>query len=212
MADRVAAAVDALGLEYLVITSVTRDDLPDQGVSEFVRTVEAIRSRCPGVGVEVLIPDFGAERSLISRVVGAKPEVLGHNLETVERLFPAVRPGFRYRRSLEVLSIAKSLGQRLTKSGLMLGLGETHSEVQQALMDLKRASCDIVTLGQYLNPSPGGYPVREYIPPERFRAYREEALALGFKAVNSGPFVRSSSGARQAEIQASSSLRPGHAE
>ncbi|MCK4546259.1 MAG: lipoyl synthase [Candidatus Eisenbacteria sp.] len=201
--ERVAAAVAALELEYLVITSVTRDDLPDRGTGEFVRTIRAIRERCPGTGVEVLIPDFGGDPSLVERVVAAAPEVLGHNVETVERLFPVVRPGFRYHRSLEVLSIAKSLGQRLIKSGLMLGLGETDREIRQTLEDLRNVNCDIVTLGQYLNPCPDGYPVRNYVHPEQFDAYRQYAIMMGFKVVNSGPFVRSSSGAMHAEQEAS---------
>ncbi len=200
--ERVASAARDLDLRYLVVTSVTRDDLPDQGAGEFVRTAEAIRSQCSDVGLEMLIPDFGGDPSLIERVVRAGPVVLGHNLETVERIFPAVRPGFRYRRSLEVLSIAKSVGQRLTKSGLMLGLGETEREVRGALEDLRSVDCDIVTLGQYLNPLAGGYPVRAYIRPERFDKIGVHARALGFKVVYSGPFVRSSSGARQAAVQA----------
>lgn len=208
--DRVASAVEVLGLEYLVVTSVTRDDLADHGSGEFVRTIEAIRRRSPGVGVEVLIPDFGGERALIERVVSAGPEVLGHNLETVESLFPAVRPGFGYRLSLEVLSIAKSLGQRTTKSGLMLGLGETEPEVHRALEDLAGAGCDIVTLGQYLNPSRGGYPVRTYVHGKQFDAYRAYALSLGFKVAVSGPFVRSSTGAKRAQREACAMAdRPG---
>lgn len=196
--ERVAAAVETLELEYLVITSVTRDDLADRGAGEFVRTIKAIRRRRPGVGVEVLIPDLGAERSLIGRLVRAEPVVLGHNLETVESLFPAVRPGFGYHRSLEVLSIAKSMGQRITKSGLMLGLGETEPEVRRALEDLVETGCDVVTLGQYLNPSRGGYAVRAYVRPEQFNAYREYASSLGFRVAFSGPFVRSSTEARRA--------------
>jgi lipoic acid synthetase len=164
--------------------------------------MKAVRRRSPGVGIEILIPDFGGERSFLERLVRVEPDVLGHNLETVERLYPAVRPGFRYRRSLEVLSIAKSLGQHITKSGLMLGLGETDVEVRRALNDLREMGTDIVTLGQYLNPSRSGYPVRAYIRPEDFDAYREFALSLGFRAACCGPFVRSSTGARQAAEQA----------
>ena len=191
--ERLAGEVEKLGLEYVVITSVTRDDLPDGGAGHFAKTIRAIRRRCPGVGVEVLIPDFLGDRSALERVFDAAPEVLNHNVETVPRLYPSVRPQADYQRSLGVIRRAKEKKPRLlTKSGIMLGLGETPDEVRQVLGDLSAQGCDILTMGQYLRPSERHFPVAEYIPPEEFEKHAVKALEMGFAAVASGPFVRSS--------------------
>ncbi len=191
--ERVAAAAVRLGLRHVVITSVTRDDLPDGGAAHFAATVEAVRRRCPGATVEVLVPDFGGAPGALEAVLAAGPHVLAHNVETVPRLYPSVRPGASYERSLALLARARRAGGRLvTKSGLMLGLGEREEEVRRLLRDLRAAGCDVVTLGQYLQPSPQHLPVAEYVPPARFAAFRRLALSLGFRAALAGPLVRSS--------------------
>ncbi|HNQ35504.1 MAG TPA: lipoyl synthase [bacterium] len=190
--DRVAAAAAALGLEYVVVTSVTRDDLPDGGAGLFARTVTAIRAARPPVRVEVLTPDFQGDRAALETVLSAGPAVFNHNLETVARLYPRVRPQAGYRRSLEVLRRARRFGSGLVKSGLMLGLGETDAEVESALADLREAGVEIVTLGQYLRPNPGCLPVTRHPRPEEFDAWAETAKRLGFRAAAAGPFVRSS--------------------
>lgn len=190
--DRVAGQVEALGLKFVVLTSVTRDDLPDGGAGHFAATVRVLARNCPGVGVEVLVPDFkGSPRSL-EAVLAAGPRVLAHNVETVPRLYPAVRPQAQYRRSLELLERAASHGGAAVKSGIMLGLGEEAQEVEAVLADLLRSGCAIITLGQYLAPSARHHPVVEYVTPRRFKELEDAALAMGFKAVASGPFVRSS--------------------
>lgn len=191
---RVAEAVHQLGLRYVVITSVTRDDLPDGGAAHFAATVRAIRERNPQTEVEVLVPDFGGRPECIRTVVNAGVRVFGHNLETVRRLTPAVRSAASYERSLLVLATARQLAPEnvWTKSGLMLGFGETEQEVLEALMDLRRVGCDVVTLGQYLQPASDCLPVAEFIRPEQFDRYAAHARALGFKHVVSGPLVRSS--------------------
>jgi lipoic acid synthetase len=188
--DRVAEAVRGLGLRYAVVTSVTRDDLEDGGAEHFARTVRAIKRLSPGVKVEVLVPDF---LHTIDRVLDAGPEVFNHNLETVPRLYSQVRPGADYQRSLQLLREAK-LHRPLsyTKSGLMLGLGETEDEILRVMEDLRGVACDMLTLGQYLAPSKAHFPVYEYVPPERFEALKEKAEDMGFLFVASGPFVRSS--------------------
>lgn len=190
---RVAEAVARLGLRHVVLTSVTRDDLPDGGAAHFAATVAAVRARCPAATVEVLVPDFGGAPGALEAVLAAGPHVLAHNVETVPRLYPSVRPGASYDRSLALLTRARRAGGRLvTKSGLMLGLGEREEEVHRVLRDLRAAGCDVVTLGQYLQPSPAHLPVAEYLPPARFAAYRRLARALGFRAACCGPLVRSS--------------------
>ena len=190
---RLAAEVKRLGLRFVVITSVTRDDLPDGGAAHFARVIEVMRRECPDVGIEVLIPDFQGSRAALQAVTDAAPEVLNHNVETVPRLYASVRPQADYRRSLALLREAKSLNPSLTtKSGLMLGLGETREEVLEVMVDLRSASCDVITVGQYLSPSPAHHPVVEYVKPEIFEKYRRDALRLGFRDAASAPFVRSS--------------------
>ncbi len=191
--DRLCHAVRELGLEYVVITSVCRDDLADGGSAQFARAIELLHDCSLGIGVEVLIPDFRGVVSSLGRVTAARPDVLNHNIETVPRLYPAVRPQARYDRSLEVLSRAKSLDRRvLTKSGLILGLGESEDEVISVMEDLRVADCDTVTLGQYLRPSVKHHEVVRYVTPEEFARYGLIAEEMGFVAVASGPLVRSS--------------------
>lgn len=188
-----ALTIQKLNLEYIVITSVTRDDLPLGGASHYARAVYAIRGFNPGKRIELLIPDFRNSRAALSLVIAAAPDIIAHNLETVERLYPEVRPQAEYRRSWAVLKSAKEIGfTGWTKSGIMLGFGEQEDEVLEAIADLRDARCDILTLGQYLAPSEAHAPVKEYIPLEQFEFYRQKALKLGFKAVFSGPLVRSS--------------------
>jgi lipoyl synthase len=191
--NRVARAVRELGLTYAVITSVTRDDLPDGGAGHFADTIRALKGENPGVKIEVLIPDFLGQPSSLRKVVEAQPEVINHNVETVPRLYPAVRPQADYGRSLEVLKAVKEMNSRvLTKSGLMVGLGEEKEEVLQVFRDLRRLHCDLLTVGQYLAPSIRHHPVAAYIEPDLFEEYRKRGLDLGFRHVASGPLVRSS--------------------
>ena len=191
--SRVADAVRELGLSYAVVTSVTRDDLDDGGASLFAETIGAVHNTSPGTGVEVLIPDFRGDRDALRTVLDARPDVLNHNVETVPRLYPAVRPEADYRRSLGVLGVAAACVPAVpVKSGIMLGLGETDDELRRVLDDLLAAGCRLLTLGQYISPSRLHYPVERYVPPEEFERWRETALDTGFKAVASGPFVRSS--------------------
>ena len=191
--DRVAAAVETLGLDYVVLTSVDRDDLSDQGSTHFAATIEAIHRRRPSCSIEALIPDFRGEHDCLARTANASLRVLAHNVETVPRLYKSVRPGSVYERSLQVLSVAKEIRpDLLTKSGLMLGLGETKEEVLAVARDLRQHQCDILTLGQYLRPSPNELPVTRYLPPAEFAELRDAAMALGFRHVESGPLVRSS--------------------
>ncbi|HOX38065.1 MAG TPA: lipoyl synthase [Candidatus Brocadiia bacterium] len=189
---RVAEAVRRMGLKHVVVTSVTRDDLPDGGAGQFRRTIEALR-KVGGVIVEVLTPDFGGNRANILTVALAKPDVFNHNIETVRRLYGQVRPEADYERSLGVIALVKrEVPDVKTKSGLMLGLGETREETISALEDLRRAGCDIVTLGQYLRPSAAHAPIARFLLPEEFDELGAEARRLGFSAAASGPFVRSS--------------------
>jgi lipoic acid synthetase len=188
----VAETSRRLNLRFVVVTSVNRDDLPDGGAAHFAATVRAIYAANPGVQVEVLVPDFKGDRDAVRVVVDSNPTVFNHNLETVERLTRQVRVQARYRRSLDVLRAAKELGQPLTKTGIMLGLGETESEVLGLFRDARAAGCDILTVGQYLAPTKQHLPVVEYVHPDRFRALEDAAYAIGFKAVFSGPLVRSS--------------------
>jgi lipoic acid synthetase len=191
--ERVAEAAAQLNLGHVVITSVTRDDLPDGGADHFAATVREVRGRLPGVTVEVLIPDFGGSRRALETVLDAGPGVLNHNLETVRRLYPKVRPQADYRRSLGILAWAKAQAPwMVTKSGLMLGLGERTAEVLQAFYDLRRAGCDLLTLGQYLQPTERQLPVSRYVPPAEFAGYQTRAGSLGFRGVAAAPMVRSS--------------------
>jgi len=190
---RVAEAAARLGLRHVVVTSVDRDDLPDGGAGHFAATATAIKERVPGCRVEVLVPDFKGDRRAIAAVVAAPIDILNHNTETVPRLYRFARPGGNYRRSLKVLSEAKRLKPGVSaKSGLMLGLGEEIGEVMEVCRELRAAGCDILTLGQYLRPSRSHLPVARYLTPGEFSAIGEEARALGFRHVESGPLVRSS--------------------
>lgn len=189
----VAEAVEALGLEYVVITSVTRDDLPDGGASHFAECIRSIKGKSKHTKIEVLIPDFKGSFESVSKVVEASPDVVAHNIETIERIYPCVRPLASYRRSLDVLRMVKEIDRSVfTKSGIMVGLGETKDEVKKALEDLRKAECDFVTIGQYLSPSKNHHPVVEFVHPDVFEEYKEFAISIGFKFVMSGPLVRSS--------------------
>jgi len=189
----IANVVAAMKLDYCVLTSVARDDLPDQGADHIARTIEAIHAQLPACKLEMLIPDFRGTPGCVERVVRTPLAVLAHNLETVPRLHKEVRNGAQYDRSLSVLSLAKEIRPDiLTKSGLMLGLGEAREEVLTVCEDLRRHGCDILTLGQYLQPSPAQLPVTAFITPQEFADLRLEALALGFRHVEAGPLVRSS--------------------
>ena len=188
---RVAESVAAMGLAYATVTGVARDDLDDGGAWLYAQTCREIHAAVPGCGVEVLIPDFNALPERLAQVFGAAPEVLAHNIETVPRIFRRIRPGFRYERSLDVLAQARAAGL-VTKSNLILGLGEERDEVVTALADLREAGCDLLTITQYLRPSPRHHPVERWVHPEEFAELREAALGLGFAGVMSGPLVRSS--------------------
>ena len=190
---RVAEAARQMGLRHVVLTSVNRDDLPDQGATQFALTIKAIKDAIPGVAVEVLTPDFQGRKDCLEIVLAARPVVYNHNVETVPRLYRRVRPGSKYQRSLDILRIAKEIAPDIpTKSGLMLGLSEADEEVKEVLRDLRAIDCDILTLGQYLRPSRDQLPVERYVTPEEFDSLGEYARELGFKAVHSGPLVRSS--------------------
>ncbi|MFQ5578125.1 MAG: lipoyl synthase [Anaerolineae bacterium] len=190
---RVAEAVQAMNLGHCVLTSVNRDELPDGGAHIFANTLRQIRRRLPRCSVEVLIPDFRGSRQALKVVMDARPAILNHNTETVPRLYRTVRPQANYRQSLRVLSTAKALDpQAVTKTGLMVGLGETKEEVLQVMRDLRDHAVDILTIGQYLRPSPLHLPIRRYVHPDEFREYHDAGMAMGFKWVESGPLVRSS--------------------
>jgi lipoyl synthase len=188
---RVAESVQAMGLRYATVTGVARDDLDDEGAWLYAETVRAIHGLNPGTGVEILTPDFSGKRELLQLVFDATPEVFAHNVETVPRIFRRIRPAFSYDRSLEVLAIARAAAM-VTKSNLILGLGETPAETSQALRDLRDVGCELVTITQYLRPSARHHPVDRWVKPEEFVALREEAEELGFAGVMSGPLVRSS--------------------
>jgi lipoic acid synthetase len=191
--DRVAKAVAQLKLRHAVITSVTRDDLPDGGSRHFAATVHAVRRRSPETIIEVLIPDFAGSQAALATVLAAEPNIVNHNVETVSRLYSDVRPGADYHRSLGLLAWIKARSVRtITKSGLMLGLGESTIEVLQTLYDLRQAQCDLLTVGQYLQPSVRQRPVNRFVPPTEFAGYRLKAEGLGFRGVAAGPLVRSS--------------------
>jgi lipoic acid synthetase len=194
---RVAESVAAMGLRYATITGVARDDLPDGGAWLYAETVRQIHTLLPGThdrpgcGVELLIPDFNAVGEQLAEVFGARPEVLAHNLETVPRIFKRIRPAFRYERSLDVISQARAAGL-VTKSNLILGMGEERAEVSEALRDLHAAGCELITITQYLRPTPRHHPVERWVKPEEFVELAEEATGIGFAGVMSGPLVRSS--------------------
>jgi lipoic acid synthetase len=188
---RVAESVQAMGLRYATITGVTRDDLPDEGAWLYAETVRAIHGLNPGTGVELLTPDFSAKPDLLAQVFDAAPEVFAHNVETVPRIFRRIRPGFRYQRSLDVIRAARDAGL-ITKSNLILGMGEERDEVSQTMQDLYDAGCELLTITQYLRPSSRHHPVERWVKPEEFTELREEADEIGFVGVMSGPLVRSS--------------------
>ncbi len=190
---RVAKAVVLLSLRYAVVTSVTRDDLADGGAQLFAETIYAIRKASPETLVEVLIPDLQGDRDSLGIIMEAKPDVLNHNMETVVGLYPKVRPQAQYQRSLDVLAFAKEMCAEIpTKTGIMVGLGETFAELEKSWQDLLQVGCNLLTMGQYLQPSANHLAVERFVPPEEFEKLKEKALALGFAGVASGPFVRSS--------------------
>ncbi|MFZ7120963.1 MAG: lipoyl synthase [Eubacteriaceae bacterium] len=196
---KVAKVIKGMDMKHIVITSVTRDDLKDGGAEHFVRVLEEIRNYNKGITVEVLIPDFQGNENALQKVVNAKPEIINHNIETVPRLYSNVRPMAIYKRSLELLKNVKIMDNRIiTKSGIMVGLGEKYDEILDSFKDLRQVNCDLITIGQYLAPSKKHHPVIEYIHPEIFEKYKEEALSLGFKYAASAPFVRSSYNAYEA--------------
>lgn len=199
---RVAEAVEQLGLRYIVVTSVTRDDLPDGGAGHFAATVLEIRKRRPDSVIEVLIPDFMGDAAALRTVLDAGPDVLNHNIETVARLYPRVRPQAVYQRSLALLkAVSRHRPAIPPKSGLMVGLGETLQEIRQTLADLHQSGCRFLTIGQYLQPTTDHLPVRRYVAPEEFEQMGDMARGMGFEAVASGPFVRSSYHAREMYCQ-----------
>lgn len=190
---RVAEAVAQMALDYVVITSVTRDDLHDGGAAQFAAAIDQIRLKNSATRVEVLIPDFQGITDHLNVVLNSGPDVINHNMETIPRLYPRVRPQANYRRSLAVIKhIATAAPQILTKSGLMLGLGETGQEIEQTLQDLRKARCRMITMGQYLQPTPAHYPVIRYVPPEEFEDWRKTALEMGFDQASCSPLTRSS--------------------
>jgi lipoic acid synthetase len=193
---RVAEAIQALSLRHAVITSVNRDELDDGGAAIFAETIRQTRQLSPGCTIEVLIPDFEGNETALATVCAENPEILNHNIETVRRLFPAIRPQGKYQRSIELLGQAKQLGMR-TKSGLILGMGETIDEAREVMRDLRFVGCDIMTIGQYLQPTRGHLPVARFYDPSEFGMLKEEGMALGFTHVESGPLVRSSYHAEQ---------------
>lgn len=196
--ENLVQAVKELNLKYVVITSVTRDDLPDGGASQFVQVINKLHQYSQELLVEVLIPDFNGNWQALAEVINAKPDVLNHNIETVPRLYSEVRPKADYRRSLELLKKAKDIDPKIyTKSGIMVGLGENEEEVLQVMQDLKEAGCSLLTIGQYLSPSKLHHPIVEYIKPEQFLFYAKKAQQIGFAGVASAPLVRSSHHARE---------------
>ncbi len=190
--ERVAQAVKTLGLKHAVVTSVTRDDLPDGGAGQFVACIQKIRQVNPGTTVEVLVPDFGGDEVALMAVLEANPDVFNHNVETVPRLYPTVRPEAEYQRSLGVLQQAAQYDSIITKSGIMLGLGETEAEVIQLLKDWAANGVQAITIGQYMQPSPAHLEIVEYIHPDQFKNYEKIGYDMGFRQVVSGPLVRSS--------------------
>jgi len=200
--QRVAEAVEAMALRHAVITSVNRDELEDGGAALFAETIRLIHEKIPTCGIEVLIPDFQGSESALRTVLDEKPDILNHNIETVPRLFPYIRPQGKYNRSIQLLKQAKRLGAT-TKSGLIAGLGETTEEIREVMRDLRSVDCDILTLGQYLQPTKSHMPVDRFYHPDEFETFKEEAQALGFHHVESGPLVRSSYHAEEQTAKAS---------
>jgi lipoic acid synthetase len=194
--ERVAACAAELGLSHVVITSTTRDDLSDGGAGRFAQTVRSIRSKIPDATVEILVPDFQGQRDSLEAVLASKPDVLNHNLETVSRLYPIVRAGADYQRSLRLLELAAAKGM-LVKSGFMVGLGEESREVIELLRDLYSFGCRIVTIGQYIRPTPRNLTPARYVHPAEFASYKEAAYGIGFRVALSEPFVRSSFGSEE---------------
>lgn len=188
----IAKAVSKLNLKYVVVTSVTRDDIPDGGSGHYADVVKAIKDTLPSTIVETLVPDFNGATKAIDKIMDAGVDVFSHNMETVAELYPQIRPNFDYVRSLNVLRYASSRKKAVIKSGFMVGLGEKNSEIEQLLFDIKNTDCTVLTIGQYLRPKGSPLEVKEYIPPEAFEGLKEEALNIGFEKVSSGPFVRSS--------------------
>jgi lipoic acid synthetase len=188
---KVAESVKAMGLRYATITGVTRDDLPDEGAWLYAETIRQVHELNPGCGVEMLAPDFHAKSELLNQIFETQPEVFAHNLETVPRIFKRIRPAFTYEKSLQVIGMARDFGL-VTKSNLILGMGETREEVSQALVDLHAAGCDLITITQYLRPTNKHHPVERWVKPEEFVELSDEATAVGFLGVMSGPLVRSS--------------------
>lgn len=188
----VALAAQQLGLKHVVITSVTRDDLPDGGSGQFAATILAVRKEVPDASIEVLIPDFRGDKEALVTVLQAQPDILNHNIETVPRLYPEARPQAVYTRSLQLLERAAKSSDAVTKSGMMLGLGEGREEILEVMRDLRAVGCQILTLGQYLSPSPSHLRIREYVTPETFKQYEQIGLEMGFLDVFAGPLVRSS--------------------
>ena len=203
---RVANSVAAMGLKYATVTGVARDDLPDGGAWLYAETVRQIHDVCPGTGVELLAPDFNGEQALLREVFDSRPEVFAHNLETVPRIFKRIRPGFRYQRSLDVLTAARGFGL-IPKSNLILGLGENPDEVVAALEDLHSAGCQLITITQYLRPSPRHHPVQRWVTPAEFAEFETSARSIGFLGVMSGPLVRSSYRAGRLHAQALADLQ-----
>jgi len=188
---RVAESVQAMGLRYATVTGVARDDLDDEGAWLYAETIRQIHALNPDTGVEILVPDFSGKPALLLQVLDAEPEVFAHNIETVPRIFKRIRPAFRYERSLDALRLGRAAGH-VTKSNLILGMGEERTEVSAAMRDLIDAGCDLLTITQYLRPTPRHHPVARWVEPEEFVDLRDEALSLGFLGVMSGPLVRSS--------------------
>lgn len=198
--QRLGEAVQRMGLKHVVITAVNRDDLPDGGGSQFVRCIQAVRALMPQTTIEVLIPDLCGNWQALETILNAEPEVLNHNTETVPRLYRRVRPQGDYQRSLDVLRRSRQLSPKIyTKSGIMVGLGETDAEVRQVMQDLREVDCDILTIGQYLQPTPKHYPLNRFVPPEEFDAWRVFGESLGFLQVVSSPLTRSSYHAEQVQ-------------
>ncbi len=202
---RLVQAAEALGLRYVVVTSVTRDDLPDGGAGHFASIVESLHAH--GIKVEVLVPDFAGSAKSLELVVKARPEVINHNVETVPRLYSEVRPQAGYERSVSLLHAVRELDAAIvTKSGLMVGLGETRDEVLTVMRDLREAECDLLTIGQYLQPAPGHHAVVRFVPPEEFDEFARAGLAMGFTAIAAAPLVRSSFRAAELYAQAKGSV------
>jgi lipoic acid synthetase len=187
----VAESIRTMDLRYATITGVTRDDLPDEGAWLYAETVRQVHALAPSTGVEILTPDFSGRPELLGQVFDAAPEVFAHNLETVPRIFRRIRPAFTYAKSLDVIAQARAAGM-VTKSNLILGMGETRAEISQALLDMQSAGCDLVTITQYLRPTPRHHPVERWVKPQEFVELADEARAIGFAGVMSGPLVRSS--------------------